>query len=76
MLLRIIYLLPLTTGSYAFLSGRDASRRLAGKDELELFNWDELQDLNEEEMGSLTKWSEFFAKKYPCVGRLVRSKGS
>jgi len=58
-------------GSYAVFAGRDASRALA-KSSLELVDCNgKVDDLNEEERGTLAKWVTFFSKRYPIVGKLA-----
>ncbi|XP_011499923.1 PREDICTED: membrane-associated progesterone receptor component 1-like [Ceratosolen solmsi marchali] len=60
-------------GPYAALGGRDASRCLAtfsidlGKDE-----YDDLSDLNTEDMNSIIEWEEQFKESYDYVGKLLQ----
>jgi membrane-associated progesterone receptor component len=65
---------------YSNFSGRDASRGMAKNSfDLEMLTdldkpMDELNDLTEEEKGSLKEWGQFFENKYMCVGTLVNGK--
>lgn len=55
---------------YACFAGRDASRALA-KSTLDANECrSDIGDLNAEEIAVLDKWVEFYAKKYPVVGRV------
>ncbi|XP_076676109.1 membrane steroid binding protein [Andrena cerasifolii] len=60
---------------YAAFGGRDASRALATfsipatKEETE---YDDLSDLNTEEMNSIKEWEEQFKEKYDYVGKLLK----
>ncbi|KAJ2694126.1 Dihydrodipicolinate synthase, partial [Coemansia spiralis] len=64
-------------GPYSTFAGRDASRGLAKasfeKDVLTDLDdpIDDLSDLDTPEQASLDEWAEFFADKYPAVGKLV-----
>ncbi|XP_014232223.1 membrane-associated progesterone receptor component 2 [Trichogramma pretiosum] len=60
-------------GPYGAFGGRDASRGLAtfsvvpGKDE-----YDDLSDLQTEEMNSVKEWEEQFKERYDLVGKLLK----
>lgn len=60
-------------GPYAAFGGRDASRGLAtfsvvpGKDD-----YDDLSDLNTDEMNSVKEWEEQFKERYDYVGKLLK----
>ncbi|XP_027205073.2 membrane-associated progesterone receptor component 1-like isoform X1 [Dermatophagoides pteronyssinus] len=62
-------------GAYSPLAGRDASRALAlfdlsaVKDE-----WDDITDLDSNQLSSVMEWNEQFQERYDYIGRLVRSK--
>lgn len=62
-------------GMYGNFAGRDASRGLAKSSfDVEMIKTDgidDLADLNEEELGTLKEWVEFFENKYVVVGELV-----
>jgi len=66
-------------GPYESFAGRDASKGLAkGSFDAEMLSdekgrIDTLEDLNEEERGSLRGWEELFAGKYTVVGELVEN---
>ncbi|KAF8420624.1 cytochrome b5-like heme/steroid binding domain-containing protein [Tirmania nivea] len=66
-------------GSYESFAGRDASKGLAkGSLDAEMLSdekgrIDTLEDLNEEEKGSLRGWEEHFGGKYAIVGELVEN---
>ena len=66
-----MYSVELTGGKgYSVFVGREASRCLAKSslDPNDLFGEDALSP---EEQTTLDKWTDFFTKKYPVVGRLV-----
>ncbi|XP_014214179.1 membrane-associated progesterone receptor component 1 [Copidosoma floridanum] len=60
-------------GPYSAFGGRDASRGLAtfsidpGKDA-----YDDLSDLNSDEMNSVREWEEQFKERYDYVGKLLK----
>lgn len=59
-------------GAYSVFSGRDASRGLATfmletKDE-----YDDLSDLDTDQMNSVKEWEEQFKEKYDYVGKLLK----
>jgi membrane-associated progesterone receptor component len=55
---------------YSVFSGKDASKAL-GMSSLKPEDCiADYSSLNEEEMKTLDKWVDFFAKKYPVVGRM------
>ncbi|XP_075586324.1 membrane-associated progesterone receptor component 1-like isoform X2 [Dermatophagoides farinae] len=62
-------------GAYSTFAGRDASRALAKFDVMAVKDeWDDITDLDQNELSSVMEWNEQFQEKYDYVGRLVRSK--
>lgn len=62
-------------GAYSTFAGRDASRALAKFDVMAVKDeWDDITDLNSNELSSAMEWNEQFQERYDYVGRLVRSK--
>ncbi|KAJ1530319.1 hypothetical protein ONE63_005235 [Megalurothrips usitatus] len=60
-------------GPYAAFGGRDASRGLATFSvSCEKEGYDDLSDLNPQEMESVREWEMQFTEKYDYVGRLLR----
>ncbi|KAJ3369348.1 hypothetical protein HDU91_007316 [Kappamyces sp. JEL0680] len=55
---------------YSVFAGKDASKAL-GKSSLKPEECvADYSDLNAEEMQTLNKWVDFFAKKYPVAGKM------
>lgn len=62
-------------GAYATFAGRDASRAFARFDVMAVKDeWDDITDLDQNELAQAMEWKEQFGEKYDYVGRLVRSK--
>ncbi|XP_013161769.1 PREDICTED: membrane-associated progesterone receptor component 1-like [Papilio xuthus] len=60
-------------GPYSAFAGRDATRGLAtGSVSAEDKEWDDVSDLNADEIASATEWEGQFREKYDIVGRLLK----
>ncbi|KAG1673142.1 Membrane-associated progesterone receptor component 2 [Nymphon striatum] len=60
-------------GPYSMFAGRDASRSLATFSvENVKEDYDDLSDLNTEQMNGIREWEQQFTEKYDYVGRLLK----
>lgn len=61
-------------GPYEKLAGHDASRSLATFEmNVVKDTYDDISDLNQDEMNTLMEWVEQFKERYDCVGKLLKS---
>ncbi|XP_013138647.1 PREDICTED: membrane-associated progesterone receptor component 1-like [Papilio polytes] len=60
-------------GPYSAFAGKDATRGLAtGSVSADDKEWDDVSDLNADEISSAKEWEEQFREKYDIVGRLLK----